>query len=127
MAEMKVLVVDDSPTMRKIVAAQLGQLGYGDVEQAENGEEALEVLKRASFDLVLTDWNMPVMDGRALVENIRQTEALKEIPVLMVTTRNTKADVILALQAGVNNFVVKPFKPADLGKKISAVLPEVAA
>jgi len=127
MAGMRVLVVDDSPTMRKIIAAQLGQLGYRDVEQAENGQEALQALQSTPFDLVLTDWNMPVMDGRTLVESIRQAEAIKETPVLMVTTRNTKGDVVQALQAGVNNFVVKPFKPADLSKKIDAVLPGGAA
>jgi len=113
--------------MRKIIAAQLGQLGYRDVEQAENGQEALQALQSTPFDLVLTDWNMPVMDGRTLVESIRQAEAIKETPVLMVTTRNTKGDVVQALQAGVNNFVVKPFKPADLSKKIDAVLPGGAA
>lgn len=119
---MKFLVVDDSPTMRRIIVAQLGQLGYGEVEEADNGQVALERLKAQPFDFVLTDWNMPFMDGRSMVLELRQTPGIDQLPVVMVTTRNTKADVIDALKAGVNNYVVKPFKPSDLGKKIDAVL-----
>lgn len=119
---MKFLVVDDSPTMRRIIVAQLGQLGYGEVEEADNGQAALERLKTQPFDFVLTDWNMPFMDGRSMVLELRQTPGIDQLPVVMVTTRNTKADVIDALKAGVNNYVVKPFKPSDLGKKIDAVL-----
>lgn len=119
---MKFLVVDDSPTMRRIIVAQLGQLGYGEVEEADNGQVALERLKAQPFDFVLTDWNMPFMDGRSMVLELRQTPGIDQLPVVMVTTRNTKADVIEALKAGVNNYVVKPFKPSDLGKKIDAVL-----
>jgi two-component system chemotaxis response regulator CheY len=119
---MKILVVDDSPTMRRILIAQLGQLGYGEVEEADNGQVALERLKSRPFDFVLTDWNMPFMDGRSMVMELRQTPGIDQLPVVMVTTRNTKTDVIEALKAGVNNYVVKPFKPSDLGKKIDAVL-----
>ena len=71
---------------------------------------------------MLTDWNMPLMDGRALVENVRKTEDLKDLPILMVTTRNSKADVVAALKAGVNNFVVKPFKPDDVLATITKAL-----
>ena len=123
---MKILVVDDSPTMRRIIVAQLGQLGYAEVVEADNGQVALETLKKQPCDLVLTDWNMPFMDGRTMVIQLRQTEGWEQLPVLMVTTRNTKADVVDALKAGVNNYVVKPFKPSDLGKKIEAVLAAIA-
>lgn len=119
---MKILVVDDSPTMRRIIIAQLKQLGYGEVEEAENGQAALDRLQEKPFDFVLTDWNMPFMDGRTMVRQLRQTPGIEQLPVLMVTTRNTKADVMDALRAGVNNYVVKPFKPSDLKSKIEAVL-----
>ena len=119
---MKILVVDDSPTMRRIIIAQLKQLGYGETEEAENGQVALDRLKEKPFDFVLTDWNMPFMDGRTMVLQLRQTPGIEQLPVLMVTTRNTKADVMDALRAGVNNYVVKPFKPSDLKSKIEAVL-----
>lgn len=122
MTDIKVLVAEDSPTMRRIIVTQLNQLGYVQVEEAENGKEALDALTGGGFGFMLTDWNMPLMDGRTLVENVRKTEDLKDLPILMVTTRNSKADVVAALKAGVNNFVVKPFKPSELGKKIDAVL-----
>ena len=118
----KILVVDDSATMRRIISAQLNQLGFGNIDEAENGQEGIEVLKREEFDLVLTDWNMPFMDGHTMVRNIRATDKLKHLPILMVTTRNTKADVVEAVKAGVNNFITKPFKPSDLRQKIEAVM-----
>lgn len=118
----KILVVDDSATMRRIIETQLRTLGFNDIEEAEHGQEGLQMINRGGFDLILTDWNMPIMDGRTMVQAIRKQEQHKDLPILMVTTRNTKADVVEAVRAGISNFVTKPFKPSELRQKIEAVL-----
>ena len=123
MADLKFLIVDDSPTMRRIVFNTLKRLGYNDIEEAENGAEALERLKSVEgVNFVVTDWNMPVMDGLALVQEIRGTPEYEKIPILMVTTRSVKDDIIEAMKAGVNNYVVKPFTPEVLKGKIDLIL-----
>jgi len=118
----RLLVVDDSSTMRRIVKNSLKSVGYDNVVEAENGEGALARLQAEKVDLVVTDWNMPVMNGLELVAAMRNSPALKEIPVLMVTTVAEKEEILKAMQAGVNNYVVKPFDAATLKKKIDQIL-----
>lgn len=119
---MKFLVVDDSPTMRRIVINALKNFGFNEIVEAEDGQDGLAKLHADKVDFVITDWNMPVMTGLELTKAIRSTESLKHLPILMVTTRGLKQDIIEALQAKVNNYVVKPFTPQVLKEKIDAVL-----
>ncbi|ARA94772.1 two-component system response regulator [Rhodothermaceae bacterium RA] len=119
---MKILVVDDSPTMRRIVTNALREIGYTELDEAGDGAEALEKLKSGSFDFVVTDWNMPNMNGLELTQSIRKHADLNHLPILMVTTRGMKEDVIAAMQARVNNYVVKPFTPEVLREKIDMIL-----
>ena len=121
---MKILVVDDSSTMRRIITNVVLQLGYknNNIMEAENGERAWELLNNEEIDLVLTDWNMPVMSGLDLVKNIRGADSFKKLPIIMITTEGGKAEVITALKAGVNNYIVKPFNAATLKSKLSSVL-----
>jgi two-component system chemotaxis response regulator CheY len=119
---MRFLVVDDSSTMRRIIINTLNKIGHQDVEQAANGKEGLDQLGKGSFDIVITDWNMPEMNGIDFIRSIRATEATKNVPVLMVTTNAAQNDIADALKAGVNNYVVKPFTPATIKEKIEAVV-----
>ena len=120
---MKVLVVDDSPTMRRIVVQMLKKIGYSDIVEAGDGREALERLQaEGDIELVCTDWNMPVMSGLELVQAIRGDENHSSLPILMVTTRNMKDDIIIAMRAGVNNYVTKPFDPQTIKEKIDKVM-----
>jgi two-component system chemotaxis response regulator CheY len=120
---LKFLIVDDSQTMRRIVANSLKNLGYEEYVEASDGKDAL--LKLAADDtinFVITDWNMPVLSGLELIKAIRCDEKMGKIPVLMVTTRGVKDDIIDALKAKVNNYVVKPFTPAILREKIDQII-----
>ncbi len=120
---LKFLIVDDSQTMRRIVSNLLKNLGYEEFVEAADGKEAL--IKLAADDtinFVITDWNMPVLSGLELVKAIRSDEKMGKIPVLMVTTRGVKDDIIEALKAKVNNYVVKPFTPAILREKIDQII-----
>lgn len=119
---MRFLVVDDSPTMRRIVINALSTFGFKDVVEAEDGKEALAQLHSEKVDFVITDWNMPNMTGLELTKAIRADDSLKHLPILMVTTRGLKADIIEALKAKANNYVVKPFTPQVLKEKIAAIL-----
>lgn len=119
---MKFLVVDDSPTMRRIVCNALREIGYNELEEAEDGNKALEVLEGAPVDFVITDWNMPNMNGLDLTKSIRSHPSHGELPILMITTRGMKEDVIAAMQARVNNYIVKPFTPDVLREKINMIL-----
>jgi two-component system chemotaxis response regulator CheY len=119
--ETRFLIVDDMSTMRKIVRTILNQLGYTNIEEAENGKEALAKLRAGNFDFVLLDWNMPEMDGYETLKQIRADEKLKHIPVIMVTAEAKKENVLAAIQAGANNYVVKPFTPETLKEKIEKV------
>ncbi len=119
--DIKILVVDDMSTMRRIIRTILNQLGYTNIEEAENGKQALAKLKKEKFDFVVTDWNMPEMDGLSLVKAIRADEELKHIPVLMVTAEAKKENVMEALKAGVNNYIVKPFTPEVLKEKMEKI------
>ncbi|MDC1067927.1 response regulator [Candidatus Kapabacteria bacterium] len=119
---MKFLVVDDSPTMRRIVLNALKSFGWTENLEAADGQEGLTVLSENKVDFVITDWNMPVMTGLELTRAIRSDANLKHLPILMVTTRGLKSDIIEALKARVNNYVVKPFTPPVLKEKIEMIL-----
>jgi two-component system chemotaxis response regulator CheY len=118
---MKILVVDDMSTMRRIVKNILKQLGFANMEEAENGQEALAKLRTDSYGFVVSDWNMPVMAGIEMLRAIRADEKLKHIPVLMVTAEAQKENLIEAIQAGVNNYVVKPFTAEVMQEKIGKI------
>jgi len=120
MADIKILTVDDSPTMRRIVVNTLKQLGYNNIVEAQNGRDALEKLD--GVNLVITDWNMPEMDGLALVKAIRSKPEHKDLKIIMVTTEACKEDIVEAIKAGVNNYVIKPFTADTFQKKIEQVL-----
>ncbi len=122
---MRYLVVDDSPTMRRIVINALRTFGIEEIIEAEDGQDALSKLRSDKVDFVITDWNMPNMTGLELTKAIRSDDKLKSLPILMVATRGLKQDIIEALQARVNNYVVKPFTPQVLKEKIDAVLKAV--
>lgn len=122
MGPLKILAVDDSPTMRRIIVNTLKRAGYEDVVEASDGKDALAKLKVETFNFVITDWNMPEMDGLSFVSHVRASDVLKDIPILMVTTRSVKDDIIEAMKAGVNNYIVKPFTPDTLNEKIQQVL-----
>jgi len=119
--ETRFLVVDDMSTMRKIIRTILNQLGYANVDEAENGKEALAKLRIGNYQFVLLDWNMPEMDGFETLKNIRADEKLKNIPVIMVTAEAKKENVLMAIQAGASNYIVKPFTPEVLKEKIEKV------
>jgi two-component system chemotaxis response regulator CheY len=118
---MKIMVVDDMSTMRRIVKNILKQLGFGNVEEAENGQEALAKMRADRFGFVVSDWNMPVMSGIELLRAIRADGALKDIPVLMVTAEAQKENIIEAVQAGVSNYIVKPFTAETLQEKMNKI------
>lgn len=124
---MKILVVDDFSTMRRIIKNILREIGYINVEEADDGSTALEKLKGGGFDFVVTDWNMPNMPGIELLKAIRLDPALKETPVLMVTAEAAKENVVTAVQAGVNNYIVKPFTAAALKERIDLILDKFKA
>ncbi len=118
---MKFLVVDDSATMRRIVINSLQRIGHKDVAEAGDGQEALDRFD-SSIGFVITDWNMPNMSGIDFVRALRAHPDGGSVPVLMVTTRSIKEDILAAVQAGANNYVVKPFTPQVLKEKIDHVL-----
>jgi len=120
--EFKILAVDDSPTMRRIIINTLKRAGYQNVIEAQDGKDALAKLKVEKVNFVITDWNMPEMDGLTFVATLRSMEEYKNLPVLMVTTRSVKEDIMEAMKAGVNNYIVKPFTPDTLKAKIEQIL-----
>jgi two-component system chemotaxis response regulator CheY len=115
------LVVDDFSTMRRIVRNLLKELGFLNVQEAEDGVEALSKLRAGEFDFVVSDWNMPNMTGLELLQAIRTDEKLKHLPVLMVTAEAKKENIILAAQAGASGYVVKPFTAATLDEKLKKI------
>lgn len=117
------MVVDDSSTMRRIIKNTLQRLGYEDILEAEHGVEAWDIMDtKEGIGVLITDWNMPEMNGLDLVKKVRADDRYKEIPIIMVTTEGGKAEVITALKAGVNNYIVKPFTPQVLKEKLEVVL-----
>jgi two-component system chemotaxis response regulator CheY len=119
--KIKFLVVDDFSTMRRIVRNLLKELGFTNVDEAEDGAVALQKLKAGGFDFVVTDWNMPNMDGLMLLQSVRADPALKALPVLMVTAEAKKENIIAAAQAGASGYVVKPFTAATLNEKLTKI------
>ncbi|MCX8031209.1 MAG: chemotaxis response regulator CheY [Thermodesulfovibrionales bacterium] len=120
--KMKILVVDDFATMRRIVKNILKQIGFENIEEAEDGEQAFNKLKSGGFKFVVSDWNMPNLDGLGLLKKVRSDPELKNIPVLMVTAEAEKEKVIEAIKAGVSNYIVKPFTAETLKEKMDKIL-----
>lgn len=119
--KMKFLVVDDFSTMRRIVRNLLKELGFVNVDEAEDGAVALQKLNNMPFDFVVSDWNMPNMDGLQLLQTIRATPHLKHLPVLMITAEAKKENIIAAAQAGASGYIVKPFTAATLNEKLAKI------
>ncbi|XPV69255.1 MAG: response regulator [Halarcobacter sp.] len=121
---MRILIVDDSSTMRRIIGNVVMQLGFSkeDFDEAEDGVKAWKQLEDKQYDIVLTDWNMPNMNGLDLVKKIRSEGNHRKIPIIMITTEGGKGEVITALKAGVNNYIVKPFNAQVLKEKLDGVL-----
>jgi len=122
---MKIMLVDDSRTMRNIQKSVLAQLGYTEIEEACDGQDALSKVGAFNPDLLLVDWNMPNMDGLTMVKAFRQKD--KTTPIIMVTTETEKSRVIEAIKAGVNNYVVKPFTPDLLAQRLNETLSKASA
>lgn len=120
---MKVLVVDDYNTMRRIIRNLLSQIGYADVDEAEDGQAALNKMRATAYGLVISDWNMTPMTGYELLKEVRADDKLKKTPFIMVTAESKTENVIAAKKAGVDNYIVKPFNAQTLQAKINAVLP----
>jgi len=120
---LKLLVVDDSSTMRRIIKNTLARLGYKDILEGADGVEGwTQMDTNPDIDMLITDWNMPEMNGLELVKKVRADARFKDTPIIMVTTEGGKAEVITALKAGVNNYIVKPFTPQVLKEKLGAVM-----
>jgi two-component system chemotaxis response regulator CheY len=117
----KILVVDDFPTMRRIIRNLLKDLGYENVDEAEDGAMGLEKLRNGNFDFVVSDWNMPNLDGLEMLKQIRADANLSTMPVLMVTAEAKKENIIAAAQAGASGYVVKPFTAATLEEKLNKI------
>lgn len=118
----KILIVDDFATMRRILKNILKQLGFNNITEADDGTTALEELAKNSFDLIISDWNMPKMTGIELLKKVRSDPASKDIPFLMVTAEAQKQNVIEAVQAGVSNYVVKPFTAESISEKLEKII-----
>jgi two-component system chemotaxis response regulator CheY len=119
---MKVLVVDDFATMRRIIKNALKQIGFADIMEADDGTTALAVLKDKAVDLIISDWNMPNMNGLDLLKKVRGDKETKAIPFIMVTAEAQKENVLQAVQAGVSNYIVKPFTAEAMKTKLSQTL-----
>ena len=117
-SKVKFLVVDDFSTMRRIVRNLLKELGFTNVDEAEDGVAALQKLQGGGFDFIVSDWNMPNMDGLTLLQTVRADAALKGLPVLMITAEAKKENIIAAAQAGASGYIVKPFTAGTLNEKL---------
>jgi two-component system chemotaxis response regulator CheY len=124
--DMKFLIVDDFSTMRRIVRGLLKEIGYNNAEEAEDGAVALGMLKNAKFDFIVSDINMPVMNGFELLSAVKADEALKHLPVLMVTAEARKEDIVRAAKDGAAGYIVKPFTKATLEEKVQKIMQKVA-
>ena len=125
--DMKFLIVDDFSTMRRIVRGLLKEIGYNNAEEAEDGAVALNMLKNAKFDFVVSDINMPNMNGFELLAAVKKDESLKHLPVLMVTAEARKEDIVRAAQDGAAGYIVKPFTKATLEEKVQKIMQKLAA
>nr|WP_280522552.1 chemotaxis response regulator CheY [Alloalcanivorax xenomutans] len=124
---MSILVVDDFPTMRRIIRSLLKELGFGNVDEAEDGQEALTKLRGGGFQFVVSDWNMPNLDGLEMLKQIRADSDLNQLPVLMVTAEAKKENIIAAAQAGANGYIVKPFTAVTLEEKLNKIFEKLGA
>jgi two-component system chemotaxis response regulator CheY len=124
---LRFLVVDDFSTMRRIVKNLLQELGYANVQEADDGSTALPMLKSGNFDFVITDWNMPQLPGLELLKAVRADPNLAHLPVLMVTAEAKREQIVEAAQAGVSGYVIKPFTAQTLGEKLAKILQSRAA
>ena len=124
---MKILVVDDFSTMRRIIKNLLRDLGFTNTQEADDGTTALPMLQSGNFDFLITDWNMPGMQGIELLKTVRADAALSSLPVLMVTAESKREQIVEAAQAGVNGYVVKPFTAGTLEQKIHLIFERAAA
>ena len=122
---MKILIVDDFSTMRRIVKNLLRDLGFTNTQEADDGTTALPMLQNGQFDFLVTDWNMPGMSGLDLLKKVRADERLKDMPVLMVTAEAKRDQIVAAAQAGVSGYVVKPFTAAVLKEKIEKIFERI--
>ena len=125
--DMKILIVDDFSTMRRIIKNLLRDLGFNNTSEADDGQTALPMLKTGKFDFLVTDWNMPVMDGLSLLKAVRADEELSSMPVLMVTAEAKREQIVVAAEAGVNGYVVKPFTAITLREKIDKIFERLQA
>lgn len=123
--EMNILIVDDFSTMRRIIKNLLRDLGFNNTAEADDGQTALPMLQSGKYDFLVTDWNMPGMDGLTLLKTVRADEALSDMPVLMVTAEAKRDQIVVAAEAGVNGYVVKPFTAATLKAKIEKIFAPV--
>lgn len=124
---MRILIVDDFSTMRRIIKNLLRELGFNNTEEADDGTTALPMLKSKKFDFLVTDWNMPGMQGIDLLKEVRADENLKDLPVLMVTAESRRDQIVAAAEAGVNGYIVKPFTAETLQEKIEKIFERIAA
>jgi two-component system, chemotaxis family, chemotaxis protein CheY len=124
--QLKFLVVDDFSTMRRIVKNLLHDLGYKNVEEADDGSTALPMLKGGDFDFIITDWNMPTLPGLALLKAVRSDPKLARLPVLMVTAEAKREQIVEAAQAGVSGYIIKPFTAQTLSEKLAKILDQPA-
>ena len=122
----KILVVDDFPTMRRIIRNLLKELEFVNVDEAEDGAVGLEKLRAGNYGFVVSDWNMPNMDGLAMLQAIRADPSMAKLPVLMVTAEAKKENIIAAAQSGANGYVVKPFTAITLEEKITKIFEKIA-
>jgi len=125
--ELKFLIVDDFSTMRRIVRGLLKEMGCNNAEEAEDGQVALSMLKNGKFDFVVSDINMPNMNGFQLLQAVKADDQLKHLPVLMVTAEARKEDIVLAAQSGAAGYIVKPFTKATLEEKVQKIMQKLAA
>jgi len=126
-SKLKFLVVDDFSTMRRIVRNLLKELGFANIDEAEDGAVALQKLQGGGFDFVVSDWNMPNMDGLTLLQKVRADAALKHLPVLMITAEAKKENIIAAAQSGASGYIVKPFTAATLNEKLVKIFEKMGA
>ena len=123
--DMKILIVDDFSTMRRIIKNLLRDLGFNNTAEADDGKTGLPMLQAGSYDFLVTDWNMPGMSGIDLLKAVRSDDALKEMPVLMVTAESKRDQIVEAAQAGVNGYIVKPFTATTLKEKIDKIFERI--
>ncbi len=123
----KILVVDDFPTMRRIIKNLLKDLGFENVDEAEDGQMGLDKIRNGNFDLIVSDWNMPNMDGLTMLQQIRADANLSTLPVLMVTAEAKKENIVAAAKAGASGYVVKPFTAAVLEEKLNKIFEKINA